>query len=225
VQAQTSRAETATTSFESLHLFLEGVGRYKLLTAVEELTLAKRIEAGDRAARQRMIEANLRLIVSIAKRYRGHGVPLLDLIQESTLGLDRRRRIRLAPRPQVLDLCDVVDSYTASTTKPARSGIFSGTGALLALNPATGSTRWVHRFPTADYGAATVSNDVVFTSTFNGKVYALDSRSGAVLWSAQAPAGVNGFAAVDGNTLLVGAGAPGPYVKHASDALVAYSTG
>jgi RNA polymerase primary sigma factor len=89
VQAQTSRAETATTSFESLHLFLEGVGRYKLLTAVEELTLAKRIEAGDRAARQRMIEANLRLVVSIAKRYRGHGVPLLDLIQEGTLGLDR----------------------------------------------------------------------------------------------------------------------------------------
>ena len=89
MQAQTSRAETATTSFESLHLFLEGVGRYKLLTAVEELTLAKRIEAGDRAARQRMIEANLRLVVSIAKRYRGHGVPLLDLIQEGTLGLDR----------------------------------------------------------------------------------------------------------------------------------------
>jgi outer membrane protein assembly factor BamB len=115
--------------------------------------------------------------------------------------------------------------YTASTVKPARSGIFSGTGELLALNPATGSTRWVHRFPTADYGAATVSNDVVFTSTFNGKVYALDSRSGAVLWSAQAPAGVNGFAAVDGNTVLVGAGAPGPYVKHPSDALVAYSTG
>jgi RNA polymerase primary sigma factor len=89
VQAQTSRAEAATTSFESLHLFLEGVGRYKLLTAVEELTLAKRVEAGDRAARRRMIEANLRLVVSIAKRYRGHGVPLLDLIQEGTIGLDR----------------------------------------------------------------------------------------------------------------------------------------
>jgi RNA polymerase primary sigma factor len=89
VQAQTSRAETATTSFESLHLFLEDVGRYKLLTAVEELTLAKRVEAGDRAARRRMIEANLRLVVSIAKRYRGHGVPLLDLIQEGTIGLDR----------------------------------------------------------------------------------------------------------------------------------------
>jgi RNA polymerase primary sigma factor len=56
VQAQTSRAEAATTSFESLHLFLEGVGRYKLLTAVEELTLAKRVEAGDRAARRRMIQ-------------------------------------------------------------------------------------------------------------------------------------------------------------------------
>jgi RNA polymerase primary sigma factor len=89
VQAQTSRAESATTSFESLHLFLEGVGRYKLLTAVEELTLAKRVEAGDSAARRRMIEANLRLVVSIAKRYRGHGVPLLDLIQEGTIGLDR----------------------------------------------------------------------------------------------------------------------------------------
>ena len=89
MQAQTSRAEAATTSFESLHLFLEGVGRYKLLTAVEELTLAKRVEAGDRAARRRMIEANLRLVVSIAKRYRGHGVPLLDLIQEGTIGLDR----------------------------------------------------------------------------------------------------------------------------------------
>jgi len=88
VQAQTSRAESAT-SFESLHLFLEGVGRYKLLTAVEELTLAKRVEAGDSAARRRMIEANLRLVVSIAKRYRGHGVPLLDLIQEGTIGLDR----------------------------------------------------------------------------------------------------------------------------------------
>jgi PQQ-like domain len=71
--------------------------------------------------------------------------------------------------------------YTASTVKPARSGIFSGTGELLALNPETGSPRWVHRFPTADYGAATVSNDVVFTSTFNGKVYALDSRSGALV--------------------------------------------
>ena len=89
MQAQTSRAESATTSFESLHLFLEGVGRYKLLTAVEELTLAKRVEAGDSAARRRMIEANLRLVVSIAKRYRGHGVPLLDLIQEGTIGLDR----------------------------------------------------------------------------------------------------------------------------------------
>ena len=89
MQAQTSRAESATTSFESLHLFLEGVGRYKLLTAVDELTLAKRVEAGDSAARRRMIEANLRLVVSIAKRYRGHGVPLLDLIQEGTIGLDR----------------------------------------------------------------------------------------------------------------------------------------
>jgi RNA polymerase primary sigma factor len=87
--AQTTEAQAAPASFESLHLFLEEVGRYKLLTAAEELMLSKRVEAGDRGARRRMIEANLRLVVSIAKRYRGHGVPLLDLIQEGTLGLDR----------------------------------------------------------------------------------------------------------------------------------------
>jgi RNA polymerase primary sigma factor len=74
---------------ESLHLFLSELGKHKLLTAVEEITLAKRVEAGDGAARRRMIESNLRLVVSIARRYRGHGVPLLDLIQEGTIGLDR----------------------------------------------------------------------------------------------------------------------------------------
>jgi alcohol dehydrogenase (cytochrome c) len=114
--------------------------------------------------------------------------------------------------------------YTSTSVKPAtRAGLFGGTGELVALNPANGSTRWRQRFATADYGAATISNDVVFTATFNGKVYALDAQTGARLWSAQAPAGVNGFPAVDGDTLLVGAAAPGPYVKHASDQLVAYS--
>jgi RNA polymerase primary sigma factor len=74
---------------DSLQLFLADVGRHKLLTASEEVTLAKRIEQGDLIAKRRMIESNLRLVVSIAKGYRGLGVPFLDLIQEGTLGLNR----------------------------------------------------------------------------------------------------------------------------------------
>src|SRR6267142_3443258 len=72
---------------DSLQLFLADIGRHKLLTAAEEVTLAKAIERGDLTAKRRMIESNLRLVVSIAKGYRGLGVPFLDLIQEGTLGL------------------------------------------------------------------------------------------------------------------------------------------
>jgi RNA polymerase primary sigma factor len=76
-------------SADSLQLFLADVGRHKLLTAADEVMLAKRIERGDVTAKRRMIESNLRLVVSIAKGYRGLGVPFLDLIQEGTLGLNR----------------------------------------------------------------------------------------------------------------------------------------
>jgi RNA polymerase primary sigma factor len=76
-------------SADSLQLFLADVGRHKLLTAAEEVELAKAIERGDGTAKRRMIESNLRLVVSIAKGYRGLGVPFLDLIQEGTLGLNR----------------------------------------------------------------------------------------------------------------------------------------
>jgi RNA polymerase primary sigma factor len=74
---------------DSLQLFLADVGRHKLLTAHEEVVLAKAIERGDERSKRRMIESNLRLVVSIAKGYRGLGVPFLDLIQEGTLGLNR----------------------------------------------------------------------------------------------------------------------------------------
>ena len=74
---------------DSLQLFLADIGRHKLLTAAEEVMLAKAIERGDLIAKRRMIESNLRLVVSIAKGYRGLGVPFLDLIQEGTLGLNR----------------------------------------------------------------------------------------------------------------------------------------
>ena len=80
-------APTGTT--DSLQLFLNEIGRHELLTAAEEVALAKRIERGDNAAKERMTNANLRLVVSIAKRYQGHGLPLLDLIQDGTIGLNR----------------------------------------------------------------------------------------------------------------------------------------
>jgi RNA polymerase primary sigma factor len=80
---------SAPTTTDSLQLFLNGIGRYKLLTADEEVALAKRIERGDRAAKEHMTNANLRLVVSLAKRYQGHGVPLLDLIQDGVIGLNR----------------------------------------------------------------------------------------------------------------------------------------
>ena len=74
---------------DSLTLFMNDAGRYPLLTAAEEVALAKRIERGDAAAKERMINSNLRLVVSIAKRYQGSGMHLGDLIQEGVIGLNR----------------------------------------------------------------------------------------------------------------------------------------
>ncbi len=77
------------TTTDALQLFLREAGRHPLLTAAQEVELAKRIERGDDAAKQHMIQSNLRLVVSIAKNYRNQGLPFLDLIQEGTLGLIR----------------------------------------------------------------------------------------------------------------------------------------
>jgi RNA polymerase primary sigma factor len=81
--------EALEVSTDSLQLFLKDVGKVDLLTAAQEVELAKRIERGDHRAKQEMVEANLRLVVSIAKRYRNQGLPFLDLIQEGTIGLVR----------------------------------------------------------------------------------------------------------------------------------------
>ena len=81
--------ELAYATTDALQLFLNEAGRYKLLTAEDEVELAKRIERGDKAAKDLMINSNLRLVVSIAKKYQGHGLTLLDLIQEGIIGLIR----------------------------------------------------------------------------------------------------------------------------------------
>ena len=79
----------ASGDLDSLGVFLAQAASHRLLTPTEEVALAKRIERGDAAARQLMIESNLRLVVALASDFRGRGLPLLDLIQEGTLGLMR----------------------------------------------------------------------------------------------------------------------------------------
>jgi RNA polymerase primary sigma factor len=87
--ARYTNTDVAVQTGDALALFLDEIGRHRLLTAEEEVELAKRIEAGDEAAKERMINANLRLVVHIAKRYQGQGLTLLDLIQEGIFGLIR----------------------------------------------------------------------------------------------------------------------------------------
>jgi RNA polymerase primary sigma factor len=82
-------ADVREISTDALQLFLKDIGKVPLLTAAQEVELAKRIERGDHAAKQKMVESNLRLVVSIAKNYRNQGLPFLDLIQEGTIGLVR----------------------------------------------------------------------------------------------------------------------------------------
>jgi RNA polymerase primary sigma factor len=81
--------DLASATTDALQLFLDEAGRYPLLTAAQEVELAKRIERGDKSAKDLMINSNLRLVVSIAKHYQGHGLSLLDLIQEGIIGLIR----------------------------------------------------------------------------------------------------------------------------------------
>jgi RNA polymerase primary sigma factor len=81
--------DLAAATTDALQLFLNEAGRYPLLTAAEEIEFAKRVERGDKEAKDRMINSNLRLVISIAKRYQGHDLPLLDLIQEGIIGLIR----------------------------------------------------------------------------------------------------------------------------------------
>jgi RNA polymerase primary sigma factor len=84
-----TNSQIASATTDSLQLFLNEAGRYPLLTAAQEVELAKRIEQGDKVAKDLLVNSNLRLVVSIAKKYQGHGLTLLDLIQEGIIGLIR----------------------------------------------------------------------------------------------------------------------------------------
>jgi RNA polymerase primary sigma factor len=86
---RTGSREPGVAAADPLALYLNDIGRYRLLTRAEEVQLAKRIERGDEQAKERLINANLRLVVSVAKRHRRQSMPLLDLIQEGTIGLIR----------------------------------------------------------------------------------------------------------------------------------------
>jgi len=97
-----------------------------------------------------------------------------------------------------------------------------GTGLLVALDTATGKRLWIRRFPSPDLGCATVANDVVFTSTYDGTVYALGAGDGAILWRVQMRAGVNACPAIAGDLLLVGAGVRRPHGAPSVTELVAF---
>ena len=97
-----------------------------------------------------------------------------------------------------------------------------GRGGLAAIDAANGKVLWQNKLPSMDFGAATVANDVVFTSTYAGTIYAFDTQTGKTLWTTEAPAGINSFPAIDGDTLLVGAGTTG-FHKNPHFELIAYS--
>ena len=120
----------------------------------------------------------------------------------------------------VVDLCgwgSATGRQLLTELDPAR-----GTGRLVALDAATGRRLWERRFPSPNFGCATVSNDVVFTATYDGTVYALGVRDGAILWRAHMQAGVNACPAIAGELLLVGAGVRLPHDARTVTELVAF---
>jgi outer membrane protein assembly factor BamB len=106
----------------------------------------------------------------------------------------------------VVDLCVKGSATTRATLDDLDPT--KGTGRFVALDAPTGARLWERRFPSPDFGCATVSHDVVFTSTYDGSVYGLDAGSGKTLWKTRMPAGINACPAVAGDLLLVGAGVP-----------------
>ena len=119
-----------------------------------------------------------------------------------------------------VDLATQTSATSSNGTDPLREG----RGGFAALDAATGAVQWQHRLPSMVFGAATVANDVVFTSTYDGTIYAFATATGKRLWKTRARAGIISFPAIAGDTLLVGAAAPGFFAEPRFE-LIAYALG
>jgi outer membrane protein assembly factor BamB len=97
-------------------------------------------------------------------------------------------------------------AFTPSGMVPESLDVMKGTGEFAALEISSGKILWQHDLDSLCLGAATIVNDLVFTSTFNGKVYAYNRRTGEHAWTTQAPGGINGWPAVNGNTVVIPVG-------------------
>jgi len=113
--------------------------------------------------------------------------------------------------------------HVHSQAKATLGNPLKGTGEMVAIDQSTGKIKWTHKFPHSPYGAATVTNDLVFTTTFDGTVWALNKATGKVVWSHTLPAGTNSPLAIDGDTVVLGAGYPEGKGQAAS--LVAFKIG
>ncbi len=118
-----------------------------------------------------------------------------------------------------IDLC-----FKASATGLVRGGpVPPATGGLAAIDTTTGHIRWRRTFNEIDAGAATIANNIVFTSTYEGTIYALSTQTGRTLWQTRSPTGINSFPAVTRTMLIIGAGAPTSTTKPAQGEIIAYS--
>jgi outer membrane protein assembly factor BamB len=97
---------------------------------------------------------------------------------------------------------DMTVNYTSTAFDAKSFDLAAGKGELTAIDAATGKILWTKALKSIDVGAATVVNDLVFTSTFDGKIYAFNKKTGEQIWTYQAPGGINGWPAVSGDTIV-----------------------
>jgi alcohol dehydrogenase (cytochrome c) len=116
-----------------------------------------------------------------------------------------------------IDLC----SKASATSLDGASG--KARGGIAAINATSGAVLWKHRLKTLDAGAATIANNVVFTSTYDGTIYALSTKTGATLWQTKTPAGINSFPALTQTMLIIGAGAPTSPTTAPQGEIIAYA--
>ena len=115
------------------------------------------------------------------------------------------------------------ETFATATARVGTSNFYQGKGEMVAIDLATGKPLWATQLPQLPLGGATVSNDLVLTTTFTGELIALSRQDGSVVWTTQLPSGSNATMAIVGNTLLAGAGFPLTTTQH--PVVVAYRLG